>query len=752
MSCCAAATPELAADAAEAARLQEFRLAATAPRPGVHLLRLAAPDLRCGACIAAVEEALSSAHGVLGARANLAAKTITVEWREDAAPLSEMIGVVEGAGYRVFPLEEDSGDSADRAANRALLTRLAVSGFAAANIMLLSVSVWAGAEGAARDLMHWVSALIALPTVVYAGQPFFRSALAGLRAWRLNMDAPISLAILLAAGVSLFEVLNGGEEAYFDAAVSLIFLLLLGRWLDGAMRAGARSAARRLAQLAPRGAWVLLPGGERDYRPLAALKAGDRVLLSPGDRAPVDGVVEAGEAQLDRSILTGESAPVGVAPGRRIEAGALALDGALTLRADAPAAQSTLAEVSRLVAAAEDRKSGLARLADKAARVYAPTVHLAALLATAVWLLAGASPRDALLIGVAVLIVTCPCALGLAAPMAQAVACGALFRRGIMLKDGAALERLATVRGAFFDKTGVLTLGRPNVLSAPDLSASQAAAALALASSSRHPFARAVAGHLSAHGFEPVAALEAVREHPGSGVEAMLGGERIRLGAAAFCDAAEETQYADDEAVSRVWLRFGEAAPVRFVLTDAPRPGAAEAIGALRRASVSVEALSGDLEAPVRRVAEPLALPWRAKQSPQDKIAAVRRAGESDGPVLMVGDGLNDAPALAAAEVSMAPSEASDVGRAAADLVFTGASLSAVSTAYRVARRTRAIILQNFAIAAGYNLIAVPLAAAGAAGPLEAAVAMSTSSLLVTLNALRIGWGVDAPSQSGDRR
>ncbi|MEM9726471.1 MAG: heavy metal translocating P-type ATPase, partial [Pseudomonadota bacterium] len=481
-------------------RLEEFSLTATRPSDGVRQLRVAAPGLRCGGCVASLENAVAALPGVAWARANLTAKTFAMEWREDALALPELVRAIEAAGFEIFPLDAEDGDAAERAANRALLTRVAVSGFAAANIMLLSVSVWAGADGTARDLMHWVSALIALPTVAYAGQPFFKAAWAGLRAGRLNMDAPISLAILLASGVSLSQVLHSAEHAYFDAAVTLIFLLLTARYLDGSMRAGARSAARRLARMAPRGAWVLGEDGARTYRPLEALAVGDRLALAPGERAPVDAVVEHGSAQLDRSLLTGESAPVAIGPGGRIEAGALSLDGALTLRATATAEQSTLAAVAELVSAAEDRKSNLARLADQAAAIYAPVVHLTALFAFIGWMMVGASAHDALLIAVAVLIVTCPCALGLAAPMAQAVACGALFRRGVMLKDGAALERLGQAKAGFFDKTGVLTLGAPEVISAPDLSPEESRAALALAEASRHPFAQAVAETLRARG------------------------------------------------------------------------------------------------------------------------------------------------------------------------------------------------------------------------------------------------------------
>ena len=373
MSCCAAAPKnvldqvlnEMGADVHAQARAEELGMAAASPRDGVSFLRLAAPGLRCGACVAAVEGALGKLGGVLNARANLTAKTISVEWRSEAMRPIDVVTAIEKAGFQVFPLDDLSADDADHRETVDLLRRMAVAGFAAANVMLLSVSIWAGAEGTTRELLHWISAAIALPTVAYSGRPFFVSALTGLRAGRLNMDAPISLAVLLAAGVSLYEVMHHGEAAYFDAAVSLLFLLLVGRWLGEVMRAGARSTARKLARMTPRGAWVSMDDGTRDFRAVDVLTPGDVLLVAPGDRVAVDGVVTQGRSSLDLSLLNGESRPAPVAAGDAIQAGALNLDGVLAVRATATAAESTLAEIAELVAAAEERKSGLAKLADQ---------------------------------------------------------------------------------------------------------------------------------------------------------------------------------------------------------------------------------------------------------------------------------------------------------------------------------------------------------------------------------------------------
>ena len=710
-------------------------------RPGVGMIQLIAPSMHCGGCVATLERGLKATPGVVSARANLTAKRLMVEFDLKAARAGDVASRVQALGFQTYPADEAAAaDAAEKAETRDLLKRLGVSGFAAMNIMLLSISVWAGADAVTRDLMHWISGLIALPAVVYAGRPFFVSALGGLKRWQLNMDAPISLAIILASVISVSEVLRSGAETYFDAAVMLTFLLLVGRYLDRLMRARARSAAGTLARLQPRGAVVIGETGPA-WRPLAEIAPGDLVQVAPGERIAVDGAVIEGRSDVDVSHLTGESAPEPVAPGGAVQAGALNLSGALTLRTTAVGEASMLGEIQRLMAVAEARKSRVARLADQAARIYAPLAHIVGLATLIGWLMLGATFRDAAFTAIAVLIITCPCALGLAAPMAQATASGALFRRGIMLKDGAALERLATVTRVVFDKTGTLTTGRPVLRRpAPGTDPARLAAGASLAARSRHPLSAALADWARGQGMA-LAAVTDVTEHPGLGIEGTVAGRRLRLGRAGFVGANDTA--APDATV--VWLAAEGSAPLGLAFEDSPREGAAETIRALKAAGLTLEALSGDRPGPVAALARRLGLETaRAEATPQDKIAhlaALTGAGEA---VLMVGDGVNDAPALAAATVSMAPATGADIGRAAADLVFFGESLKAVAEARLVAVRTRRVILQNFAIAAGYNLIAVPVAVLGGASPLVAAVAMSTSSLVVVFNALRLQIVPDA--------
>ena len=605
------------------------------------------------------------------------------------------------------------------------------------NVMLMSVAVWSGADGATRQTFHLVSALIAIPVVAYAGRPFFASAAAALRAGRLNMDVPITLAVLLTLGLSLFETARGGPQAFFDAAVTLLFFLLAGRYLDCMARDRARSAVHGLARLAAKGAMRLRPDGSTECLPLREVAAGMVLRVAPGERIPVDVRVLRGETDLDRSLVTGESEPVAAGPGAELEAGTLNLTGGIDVVALRPAEASFLAEMLQMLAAAERGRGRYVRIADRAARLYAPVVHLLAAATFAGWLAAtGGDWRTALFAAISVLIITCPCALGLAVPVVHVVAAGRLFREGIMMKDGSALERLAGIDRVVFDKTGTLTTGRPQVVGDAPAGAADRAAARALALSSAHPAARAVADFLP----DAPAALEAVREVPGHGVEGRADGRRARLGRA---DWVAEIAGQPGRGASGPAFAF-EGGPVTvFELAR----GAAARRPHHRRGAPAGRDRGRDCSrgtAPGRSAGSPRELGIPAARhgcSPADKIARLEALRAAGSRVLMVGDGLNDTAALAAAHVSMTPASAADAGRAAADLVFTREGVDAVLTAHRVARAASRLVGQNFAFAAGYNCVAIPFAVAGLVTPLIAALAMSASSILVVANALRLGDG-----------
>jgi Cu2+-exporting ATPase len=740
MSCCAPgaeAALELDPATATPPSAEEIRLASRDLGDGLRQTDLAAPGIHCGACIHKIEKALGRLDGVAEARVNLSAKRVAVRWRAGGAP-PPMIETLVRLGYEAHLF--DAGAEAEDGTLRELVRALAVAGFAAANIMLLSVSVWSGAEAATRDLFHWISALVALPALAYSGRIFFRSAWRSLAHGRTNMDVPISIGVALAFALSLYETVHHGEHAYFDAAVSLLFFLLIGRTLDHVMRERARVAVKGLAGLAARGALVLRPDGSRAYVPVGEIEKGMTILLAAGERVPVDALVTAGSSTLDASIVSGESLPRPVGPGARVEAGTLNLAGPLTLAAAAAAKDSFLAEMVRLMEAAEGGRSLYRRVADRAARLYAPVVHLAAFCAFLGWAAVTGDLHRAITIAIAVLIITCPCALGLAVPMVQVVAARRLFESGIMVKDGAALERLAETDAVVFDKTGTLTLGRPRLAGREAIDPAALALAASLAAWSTHPLSRALAA--AGDGLAPPGPeFDRVAEHPGLGLEAAGDGAAYRLGRAAWAlegDAREEGAAAEADAVLSRDGRLLAA----FRFDDAVRPDAAAAIGALVREGYAVEIMSGDRPEAVRRLAAQLGIErFAAAVRPADKAARLAVLAAAGRHVLMVGDGHNAAPALVAAHASMAPATAAEIGRNAADFVFLRASLAAVPLALEVARAARRLVRQNFALAVAYNAIALPIAVAGLVTPLVAALAMSLSSILVVGNALRLAAG-----------
>jgi len=704
---------------------------------GGRVLYLMVEGVTCGGCVRRIERALAAEPDVTFARVNLTTRRLVVRWQGPAERARTFVERVVRLGYGAVPFDPERLAEGDSREERELLRALAVAGFAAGNVMLLAISDWAGqATGdmgpATRALFHWIEALIALPAVLYAGRPFFRSALAALRSGHTNMDVPISLAVLITPLVSLYETIRGGTHVWFDSALTLLFFLLIGRFLDRRARGVARSAVERLVALTRTPVTLLMPdGGTRSVRP-EEVRAGDLALVAAGERIPADGTVEAGSGHVDTSAITGESVPQPVAPGDRVFAGTVSLDAMLRVRVRAVGEDTLLAEIVRLMEVAEQRRGRYVALADRLAGWYAPAVHtLAALAFAGWWLLGGLDWQQALLIATAVLIITCPCALGLAVPAVQVIASGRLLKRGVLLKSATALERLAQVDTVVFDKTGTLTEDRPTPrLSGLPEDALRRAAAMAHAS--RHPLARALAA-----AFPHVAPAEGVEEVPGEGLR--LRGEEgeYRLGRRAFAAPdAPDSGFAEGP---ELWFSGPGIAPLRIPFTDRLRPDAAGVVAALRRRGFDVRLFSGDRAPAVRRVAEELGIAaCKAELRPADKVRELEALRDAGRRVLMVGDGLNDAPALAAAHASISPASAVDISRTAADAVFQGRLLAPVLEVLEVARRAERLVLQNIALAFLYNAIAVPLAMAGFVTPLVAAIAMSTSSLTVVGNALRL--------------
>lgn len=701
-----------------------------------YALNLLVEGVHCANCIARIERTLKTRDDISEARVNFSTRRLYVRWRGVADVAREIVDAVETLGYGAIPFDPEILASQGSEESTALLRAMGVAGFAAANVMLLSISVWAGLwsdmDATTRDFLHWLSALIALPAIAYSGRPFFRSAVKALRSGHTNMDVPISLAVLLAATVSLVETIDGGVHAYFDASVTLLFFLLVGRYLDLRARAEARRSAERLLLLRATSALVEAADGTLSYVPVENLEPGMLVRVAPGERFPVDGEIKRGETDVDASLVTGESQPQAVRPGTSVFAGTMNLNAPVGVRVARTGDDTLLGEIVRLVEDAEQGRASFVRFADRVARWYAPAVHILAAATFAGWVVSGAAGwQVALLHAVAVLIITCPCALGLAVPVVQVVASGRLLKRGILLRSGDALERLASVDTVVFDKTGTLTLGRPTLTNPDEVPEFCQAAARDLASASQHPLARAVQKAYGV-GTPPSDA----REVAGCGVTGTIDGAAWRLGRRDWCGAAQRPAKGTG---SELWLSRDGVPVAGFAFDDDVRSDAAPTIDMLLARGFRVELLSGDRNEVVDRVADTLGISHRSGGvSPTEKVARLRELEARGRRVLMVGDGLNDAPALAAAHASMSPASAADVSQIQADLIFQGDHLEPVIAALSIGRRANRLTMQNVGLAILYNAIAVPFAMAGFVTPLIAALAMSSSSLLVTTNALRL--------------
>ena len=689
--------------------------------------------MHCGGCVARIERRLAQEPDLSLGRVNLTTRRLTLRWRGSAARAAGLATLVTELGYRVAPFDPERLRATDDRTERELLRCVGVAGFAASNVMLLAVAVWAGhftgMGDATRTLLHWFEALIALPAIAYAGRPFFRSAVAALRTRRTNMDVPISVAVILVPAMSLAETMRGGVHAYFDSAVALLFFLLIGRYLDRRARGSARSAVERMVAVAAASVNLVLPDGTlRAIRP-ERLEAGQEILVATGERIGADGAVSSGSGAVDTSLITGESAPQPIRQGDRVFAGTINLGPPLHVRIRAVGEGTLLAEIVRLMELAEQRRSRFVALADRIARAYAPVVHTLALFTFLGWTLTGgASWQQALLYAVAVLIITCPCALGLAVPVVQVVASGRLMRRGILLKSATALERFGGADMVVLDKTGTLTEGRPTLLPGPTGEDLRAAASLARAS--RHPLARALA---AAAPEAPLA--RGAEEVAGFGIRCVTAAGEWRLGRRDWATGAADESGAGAE----LWLSRPGSSPVRFVFEDALRKDSATVVAELRHRGYVLALLSGDRAATVAAVARQVGIDeWHARCTPAEKTARLEAWAAAGRRVLMVGDGLNDAPALAAAFVSLSPATAVDITQTAADAVFQGDRLQPVVEVLEVARRSGHLVTENFVLSFVYNVLAVPFAIMGYVTPLIAALAMSGSSLLVIVNSMRL--------------
>jgi Cu2+-exporting ATPase len=693
--------------------------------------------VRCAACSWLVDQRLARLDGVRRASVNPATARVQVEFEPARVGLAAVLRAIAELGYRPHVLGAADTLAIATRERRTALKRLAVAGFGMMQVMMIAGSLYIGAtdgmDPVIREYLRIISLVMSVPVAFYSGWPFLVGAVRGLRAGHVGMDVPVAAAIVGAFAMSTWNTFTGHGDVYFDSVTMFIFLLLLGRYLEMLARHRAGSTTEALLRLVPSTAVRLLAGG-RERVPVAQLSSGDRVLVASGECFPADGRIVVGDTVADESLLTGESRPVTKPVGSLAIAGSLNAGQPVELEIGAVGQSTVLAGIVRLLERAQTERPRIARLADRAATWFVTRVLVGAALVCAVWLYV--DPSRAFEATLAVLVATCPCALSLATPTAITAATAALARRGLLVTRADALETLATATDVVFDKTGTLTLGRPQLQRVAVLDAGTTpehclAVAAALERASEHPLA---------HAFDGVEAAAAgdVRVTPGGGVEGTVDGRRYRIGTAAFV-AGLAGPPPDDAADAAVFLGARERWLGGFSFGDEPRPEAVPTVAALRRLGLEPRIASGDHPGPVESTARRLGIDaWRARLLPEQKLAWVRELRESGRRVLAVGDGINDAPTLRAADVSVAMGTGSSLAQASADLVALHGDLGTLPEAVRTARRTTAIVRQNLAWSTVYNVVALPLAAFGLVPPWLAAVGMSASSLIVVLNALRL--------------
>lgn len=717
--------------------LSRYAAFVTQDDKGLSHITFAVDGVHCAGCIQKIESALHADPAVQQARLNFSTGRLSVSWQDNDAYADRLADKVTALGYGVQAYDpRDSQHGSDKE-NRFLLLCLGVAGFAAGNIMLLSFGLWSTTGEvmgvAMRDFLHWIAALIAIPAVGFAGQPFFRSAFRALRSGHTNMDVPISLALILTVGMSVFEAFNHGEHVYFDSAVMLMFFLLIGRYLDFRARESARGSATGLLSMMA-GTATVLEGGQRRILPIRDLSEGMSIIVGMGERIPADGKIMSGRSEIDASLVTGESLPQEVREGDDVYAGTMNMAAVLTIRVQKAAEDSLLADIVRLMEKAEQGQARYVRLADRAAKLYTPVVHTLAAVTFLGWFFLGDLVwQPSLLIAVTVLIITCPCALGLAVPVVQVLAIGKLMKNKILVKSGDALERLAAIDTVLMDKTGTLTLGKPTLDNIEGYKESDLRLAVSLAVHSRHPLAQALASAYD----DPVNQVQ-VKELPGQGLEAMVSGKKARLGSRSWCGDEQTAPRAEK---LELWLNIEGREPMPFYFSDPLRPDAQDVTDTFKALGHTIYLVSGDRPEAVEHTARKLGIEnWQGGMKPGDKFALLEKLNAQGHKTLMTGDGLNDAPVLAGAHASISPSSAIDLAQNAADIVFMGDKLAPVITACETAKLSQKLVKQNFTLAVLYNVIAVPLAVLGYVTPMIAALAMSGSSLIVIANSFRLRW------------
>ncbi len=699
--------------------------------------------ITCAACVWLNEKHIGSLDGVLDFSVNYSTHRARVRWDDSRIHLSDILKAIAAIGYIAHPYDPGRQDRLFKKERGIALRRLAIAALMTMQVMMLAVALYAGdysgMDAGIRRFLRWISLLMTLPVVFYSAQTFFQGAWRDLKRRRVGMDVPVALAVGGAFAASVWSTVSGHGEVYFDSVSMFVFFMLTSRFLEMNARHKAGMAAEELVKLLPVTAMRLVDG-EHQATPVAELRPGDRVLVKPGETIPADGVIEEGVSSVDESLLSGESLPLPRKPGDKVVGGSVNVEGPLVMVVDKVGEDTMISSIVRLLDRAQAEKPSLASLADRVAGWFVAGLLLVAALTALWWLLH--EPARAFIVTLSVLVVSCPCALSLATPAALTAATGRLLKQGVLVTRGHALETLSKVDRVLFDKTGTLTHGRLSVSRVRplrDLDEREVLdRAAALEARSEHPLAAAL---IAAAGDPARFSVSESHNAPGQGVEALLDGRRMRVGRPDYVAAlaGEPLPDLDDEASTAIALGDDQGLLAIIYLRDSLREDAAEMVAALRALGVGVEIVSGDRAAPVAATARALGeIPWRADQSPEQKLAYVRELQQQGQRIAMIGDGINDAPVLAGADVSLAVGSGTHVAQASADMLLMSARLMPLAEAVRVARRTTTVIKQNLIWALVYNIVAIPVAAAGVVAPWMAALGMSISSLIVVMNALRL--------------
>ncbi len=716
-----------------------------------HEAALILEGIVCAACIWLNERHISRLPGVLDVQINYATHRARIRWDDARIKLSEILQAIHNIGYNAHPYDPAQQQLARERERRTQLRRIGITGVLGMQVMVLSVALyvggWSGIEDDFRRFFYWIGLLLTTPALLYSGAPFLRGAWRDLRNRHVGMDVPVALGILVAFGGSVHTTLTGVGEVYYDSVVMFIFFLLVSRYFELMARKRSAEIAENLGHALPAMATRLLDADgleQQEIIPATALQPGDRVLIRPGAAVPADGTVESGTSGVSEALLSGESTPLAKSPGASLIGGSINMESPLVMRVEKTGLDTVLAEITRLLERAQQEKPAITRLADRAAAWFVMAVLLLAAAVGLYWW--QHAPDSWLPVLVAVLVVTCPCALSLATPTAMSAATGTLLAQGLLTTGSARLETLARATHIVFDKTGTLTVGTPVIVDVECDSEHTVQhllqIAAALEAHSEHAAAKAICARIAGSPFT----ARAITNFPGAGISGIVQNKTWFIGNADFIDthsgAANGFDAAAADGATHILLADTQRVHARLSLRDMTRPDAHSAIHALQQTGKQVVLMSGDNAAAVRAIADELGIDTVfSDMKPADKLREVQALQQQGAVVVMVGDGVNDAPVLGAADVSIAMQAAAQISQASADMILLSNRLEGVASGVRLARRTLHIIRQNLVWAVGYNLVALPAAALGYIAPWMAAIGMSSSSLLVVLNALRLTRG-----------